>query len=100
MKLVYYPEVGDGVTYDIGTDSYGATVIDVSPSKNRVTIQMDKSTLVEGSRQSDWQVYEFERNPEGSIYHFTRRKDGRYKLKGLRCGSISRGRSQYLDPSY
>ncbi len=76
------PEVGMGCTIGIGSDSYAATVISISPSGHQLTVQHDKATRTDNNGMSGSQVYEYERDPNGSTMKFTLRKNGRYQGAG------------------
>jgi hypothetical protein len=95
------PQVGDGATWSPWTDCYAATVIAVSPSGHKITIQDDLATVVRGSVQDGSAEYECRPNPSGPVRTATRRKDGKYRLAGWSSGGyVGRGRREYRDPSF
>jgi|TARA_R110002051_G_scaffold324933_1_gene424667 hypothetical protein len=102
------PYIGMPATIGSGSDSYPATVIEISHRSsdmkvNKIAVQWDKSKVVGG----EWPDldYEYERNPDGRISYYSLRKNGRFKLLGwaLRSpgGTIGLGhRRYYQDPSF
>jgi len=100
------PEVGDGATYNFGSDCYPATVIKLSASGKTVWIQGDRVECVKVSSGlgADDGEYEFTPNPSAAIRVCTLRKDGSYRFVGH--GSRSRStvffgiRRYYQDPSF
>lgn len=113
-------KVGDGATINHWTDRSACTVIEVSKSGKRITIQRDKATLL-NAMNSDAedklecspggfvghvygrQRYEYERDENGSKTDFTFRKTGRWMQKGTngRTGtSVSKGRNEHYDYNF
>jgi hypothetical protein len=99
--------VGAGVTFNIGSDSYPATVVDVSPSGHRVTITRDRMTPNEGVNgiAHRWTEADatFTVDPDARRQVFTRRatKTGfAWVEKGSKYVYLSPGRSCYMDPSF
>jgi hypothetical protein len=110
-------KVNDGATYVGWSDRFAATVIDVSGDGKVVTIQADKQKLLNGMNSgekdalhcevggfmghvSGTQRYEYERNTEGRILKFSRRKCGGYYEVGSARGKgyrLAAGRSAYHD---
>lgn len=92
------PHVGQGATVGIGSDRYAATVIAVSPSGHKVTVQYDKATRTDNRGLDEWQEYTYEADPHGTIQVFYRNQRGHYRASSYR---LSLGvRSAYLDPSF
>lgn len=103
-------EVGDGVTVRFYTDAHAGTVI--RKTKTMLIIQQDKATLdpsftpefdVGGfaahCSNNNEQKYNYERDPEGTIYKARwSEKDGCYKYDG--CCRISRGRHEFYDYNF
>lgn len=93
-------KVGDGVSYGFGSDSYPATVIAVSKSGRKVTIQNDDYEYIKGTDQE----YVYTKNENGGISEYSLRKNGRFCLVGTapswRGGSLGSGRRYYQDPSF
>ena len=98
------PRVGDLASFGYGGDSYPYTVIAVSPSGHKVTLQERKARRVDNNGLSEDQRYITVENPKGGIMEFTRRKDGRYRPAGANfrnCPSVRFGQAiKYLDPSF
>lgn len=59
---------GDGATVGIGSDKYGATVIDWDGKY--ITVQMDDVVRIDDNGISESQEYEYTRNPDGSKITF------------------------------
>lgn len=76
------PTVGMGATLHVGSDSYPATVIQVTRNGKRVVIQEDIATRIDNNGMSDSQDYTYEPNPEGELTVVTLRKDGSYRIEG------------------
>lgn len=88
--------VGDGCTYNVGSDRYAGTVIAVSPSGKTITVQDDIAKRTDKNGQSEMQTYEYTRNPQGGT-QTARWSDKR----GGFCNGHSRfgpGRREYRDP--
>lgn len=76
------PTLGMGATIHVGSDSYPATVIQVTRNGKRVVVQEDIATRIDNNGMSDSQDYTYEPNPDGEIHVATLRKDGRYREVG------------------
>lgn len=83
--------VGDGATYQIGSDSYSVTVRRVT--KTIVETTNDRVKVTDGRT-----LYVPDDN--GTRHKFTRRNDGMYRCAGYDCGTLIPGRSHYRDPSF
>ena len=95
--------VGDGASVCFFSDRHAATVVDVSEDGKRVTAQTDTATVVEGRVQDGSAEYNYERNPIGSIYRFSLRKNGRYVNVGSKMTDgpvLGIGRSHYWGPHF
>ena len=92
--------VGGGATIVSWTDRKAATIIEVSKTGHRVTVQEDKAIRTDGNGMSDAQTYRFERDTNGSTYVATRRKDGSYRLKGGDTRILLGVRDHYYDYSF
>ena len=100
--------VGDGATWTIATDRVACTVVEVSPSGHRVTVQRDKAVMVRGDMFGEYQEYEFEPDPDAERMVFTRRNVGNgehvFKMVGTRTRSwgmrLSLDRREYRDPGF
>ncbi len=77
------PEIGMGVTQLGWSDRHAFTVIDILSPKE-IVVQRDHAKRVDKNGMSDSQTWEYERNPEGCIYHLTLRKNGNWVQKGSR----------------
>lgn len=72
------PEVGMGATQVCFSDRHAFTVVEVSKSGKRITVQQDKATRTDKNGMSDCQDYTFEPNPNGSKHTLSLRKNGRW----------------------
>ena len=76
------PFVGNAATVYWWSDSKAGTIIEVSPSGKRITVQLDKSIRTDSNGMSDCQDYRYERDPNGPTYKFSLRKNGRWIVIG------------------
>ena len=97
------PKVGMGVTMLSWTDRHPATIIEVSKSGKKITVQEDKAIRTDSNGMSDSQSYTFERNPNAYTDEYSLRKNGRW----VRVGESQNGssllvghRSKYHDYSF
>lgn len=95
-----HPTIGMGATIQIGSDSYPATVIQVTNNGKRVVVQEDTATRVDANGMSERQDYTYEPNPQGTIHIATLRKDGRYRLTGGKTPIHIGSRRKYYDYSF
>ena len=91
------PVVGDPCTVCYAADRHAATVIAVSASGYKVTVQEDTATRTDRNGVSSAQAYSYARNPNGKIHTFYRRGN-RYGQDGiaLRIGE----REEYYSYEY
>lgn len=97
------PAVGSLATYHIGSDCYPYTVIAMSPSGHRVTLQERKARRVDNNGAwSDCQTYITVDDDNGRTMTATRRKDGAYRAKGCsNYGRVTFGAARkHRDPSF
>lgn len=92
--------VGNGATIIFWTDRKAATVIEVSKTGHRVTVQADKAIRTDGLGMTDAQTYRFERDTNGATYEATRRRDGSYRLKGADTRVLLGVRDHFHDFSF
>ena len=81
------PEIGMGVTHVMWSDRHAYTVIAVSPSGKRCTIQRDTAIRTDQNGMSDAQSYRYEPNPQGATRVITLRRDERWRAVGEEKGS-------------
>lgn len=97
------PEVGQKCSYRVWTDVEPCTIVEVSKSGKTVKVQMDKAVWNRAEWPAqDWQI---ERDENGRIYTFTLRKNGKWKLEGVkmreRGSTLSiNGWRKYRDPHF
>lgn len=91
------PEVGMGATERGYSQSYAYTIIAISASGKTITLQRDKTTLLNKDElefqpggfaahcSNQWcQRYSYERDPEGGVRKASlRKRDGRFHMKGF-----------------
>lgn len=98
------PFVGQLASFGYGADSTGYTVIAVSKSGHKVTLQRRGKKPTKDCNHYGNQSFLTWENPEGVTETFTRRKDGRYRAVGSSCRgapSVSFGHATfYTDPHF
>lgn len=94
------PEIGMGATEILWTDRRACTIIEVSKTGHKVVVQRDDAYRVDNNGMSDAQTWRYERNPDGTIGTFTRRKDGTYRVKGGQGRLLIGVRDEYFDYSF
>lgn len=94
------PQVGMGVTRQVGSDSYPATIIEIYHNGTRIAIQEDIAIRTDQNGISESQTYTYQADPTGSIYHASLRKDGRWKVIGSKMPVFLGIRSKYYDFSF
>jgi hypothetical protein len=92
--------IGMGATIQVGSDSYPATVIQVTNNGKRVVVQEDLATRVDDNGMSESQEYTYQPNPQGTIYIATLRKDGRWRVTGGKTPVSLGFRRKYYDFSF
>lgn len=114
VKNAPLPKIGEGATILGWTDRHAGTVIEVF-SKGKsvyVKVQSDIAKRIDSNGMSENQDYEYTPNPQGIVYVFKRKSDGRWAEvswneqtkrfneydggKGLRVGV----RDKYYDYSF
>jgi hypothetical protein len=99
------PKVGDGATILSWSDRHAGTVIAIEKT-GEIKVQQDTAKVVSGSPHDGSAVYEYERNPEGTVLTFkavSRGKDkGKIRENGRKDGrSVIFGRrEEYFDPHF
>ncbi len=100
MEEKKIPEVGMGATLIYWSDREPATIIQVAPNLKKIVLQLDKSTRLDNNGCSESQSYNYEPNPEGTIYTASLRKDGVYRLTGSKQAVGIGYRRKYHDYSF
>lgn len=97
------PHVGMGATRCYATDRYPFTVVAVSKSGRRITLQEDWSFRTDSNGMSECQEYRYEPNTFAPLVVASLRKDGRWVEVGQN-GKGSRfvlgSRRRYYDFSF
>lgn len=100
MITIEEPSIGMGASIHSWSDRTAATVIQVTHNGKRIVLQEDTATRTDQNGMSECQEYSYERNPQGEIFHATKRKDGRFRITGSKR-LVSLGvRSSYYDYSF
>lgn len=108
------PQVGDGATFTIATDSHACTIIEVNRNGREVVLQQDRAIRTDNNGMSDCQDYRFERNPNGALYRVSKRtlKNGKGEIirvvwkqvghptRSPGCYASLGGRHEYHDFSF
>lgn len=98
------PTVGMGATVCYYSDRHAGTIITVSKSGKRVTVQEDTATRTDKNGMSDAQAYSYEPNPNGSVTTFSKRKNGCWVRvgEGSRSGTglVLGTRDEHYDYSF
>lgn len=91
--------IGAPATICIGSDSYPATVIDITPSGKTVTVQEDNYYWISGDASIGNGEYKYSRNENGREMKFRySAKYGRWKNSSYRI--YFGDRRYYRDPSF
>lgn len=104
-KEVVIPVVGMGASYGAGSDSYPATIVEVSSNGKTIWVTED---LYKPTKDFDFysnQSYTYKSNMGGARRCYTLRKNGLFILEGASLNShwmsLSIGiRRYYQDPSF
>lgn len=92
-------KVGDGATVVMYSDRKAATVVEATDM--RIIVQEDTAKRTDSHGMSDSQSYMYERNAEGRVYAFTKRRNGRFVEQGQKMnqgvGLVTGVRDEYHD---
>lgn len=98
------PEIGMGATERVGSDCYAYTVIEVTPSGKRATVQRDKAIATKDNSFTEEQEYRYESDPQGVSFEVSLRKNGKWYRVGQPMewytGVTMGHRRYYSDPSF
>ncbi len=90
------PEVGMGATRLGYSDRHAHTIIEVSKSGKRITVQRDHAVRTDSNGMSDMQTWECTPNPTGATQVLSLRKNGRWaEVGGTTFYSIGTRREYY-----
>jgi hypothetical protein len=95
-----YPEIGGGVTICYWSDCEPATIIAISRTGHKITIQEDSSKRLDKNGISECQEYEYATNPEGTVHTASLRSDGTYRLASSKTRVSLKGRRKFHDFSF
>ena len=87
--------VGDGVHWNVGSDTYPGTIRKISPSRHKIWVSSDSVSFKDAEPTFTPQDL-----PEKSWQLFTRRGDGSYKESGSEYTQLYPVRHYYWDPSF
>ena len=98
------PAIGMGATIYHWSDRTACTIIAISKSGSKITVQEDTATRTDNLGMSESQAYEYAPNPEGATHIFSFRENGAW----VKVGSPMKGstglavgtRRQYFDYSF
>lgn len=76
------PRLGGVASRQLGSDYRSYTVIEISKSGHRVTLQERRRFRCDGNGMSEAQRYLTTDDPHGEVIVATRRKDGEYRERG------------------
>lgn len=97
-------KVGDGASYNIGSDSYPVTIRKISKSGKTLWVSRDDFRCKPGVNryeQTDKEgVFIPLDVPESEWERYTLRQDGHWRPSKSGCGYLSEGRTLSLDPSF
>lgn len=92
--------IGAGATIHHWSDRTAATVIQIFQNGKKIILQEDLAIRTDSNGMSESQSYDYQRDPTGSVYVATLRKDGRYRItKSTQVVSIGT-RNKYHDYSF
>lgn len=95
-------KIGDGASYNIGSDSYPMTIRKVSSSGKTVWATSDRFKGKPGA--NSYANYEkigaFIPQENADLKRFSLRKDGKFRPVGSTVGSLTYGRSYRQDPHF
>lgn len=94
------PFIGQGATIYWWSDRTPCTVIQITHNGNRLVLQEDTAIRTDNNGMSESQTYEYETNPNGTIYHATRRQNGAFRLTGQTTLVSLGDRQKYHDYSF
>ena len=100
MTTYNEPKIGGGATISYGSDCHPATIINISPSGRRITIQMDKATRIDNNGMSEIQEYEYSADPNGTVLIASLRRDGRWRVINSQTPVSINGRRKFHDFSF
>ena len=92
--------IGMGATISCGSDSYPATLIQITQNGKRIVLQEDKATRTDKNGMSECQTYDYTEDSNGRIFIATLRKDGRYRITGTTQAVFVGKRRCYYDYSF
>ena len=91
--------VGMGATILAYSDRYAGTVISINKDKS-ISVQEDNSERVDDNGMSDCQEYSYWPRPNGQVWTFSKRKDGRWREKGVKQSNSNGLRLGVRDKHY
>ena len=91
-----------GATSGFGSDCYPYTVVELRRKGRTIILQSDFAFRVDtNGAYTEAQTYVCIPNPKGQIIEATLRKDGYYRKKGSKYGTVFLGRRRkHIDPLF
>jgi hypothetical protein len=74
------PEIGMGATIVMWSDRLACTIVQITHGGKRIVIQRDTISWIPNPSAPSSPIFQYSPNPQGGIYHATKRKDGSYRL--------------------
>jgi hypothetical protein len=108
-------KVGDGATWVVHTDRHAGTIVEVSKSGKKITLQRDTATRLTDPEflaggfsahctNNNEIEYSYEQNPEGAKSVFTLRANGEWKLQNTSAdgygNNLIAGRREHYDYNF
>lgn len=94
------PTVGMGVTICLWSDRLPATIIKVLSDGKSLVLQEDKANRIDNNGMSECQEYNYELDPNGTIYYASLRKDSTYRLVKSKTKIVLGKREKFHDYSF
>lgn len=94
------PEIDMGVTIRIGSDCIPATIIYISPNKNKILLQEDECCRLDNNEMDENQSYSIKTDCNGEKHFAFLRKNGNYYLPKTKQKITLNSRRKYYDYSF
>lgn len=95
-----FPQIGMGATVCYLSDSHAYTVIEMSSSGKKLTLQRDNAERKDNNGMSESQEYIYSPNPEGAIIYVSFRKDLKFRIVKSSTLVLVGVRREYYDYSF
>jgi hypothetical protein len=95
-----FPQVDMGATVCYHSDSHAYTVIAVSSSGKKLSLQRDNAKRKDNNGMSECQEYVYSPNPNGNIIQVSLRKDLKFRVVKSSILVLLGVRKEYYDYSF